>query len=694
MDNRIKTILAASLLFAAMVANAQPKLREDNIDEILKALTLKEKASLVVGAGLGSEPGIDLINAEPVRVPGAAGMTRSVERLGIPALVLSDGPAGVRISPTRKKDKNTYYCTAFPTGSLMACTWNTEMVEKVGQAMGNEALEYGVDVLLCPALNIMRNPLCGRNFEYYSEDPLVAGKIAAAMIRGIQSNGVGTSAKHFAANNQETNRTNNNVIIDEQVLRDIYLKGFEILVKEAQPWTIMSSYNKINGKYTQADEWLLTDVLRGEWGFEGLVMTDWTMTRNTAEQVSAGNDLMEWGMNGQVREIVRKVKNGKLDEAKLDICVRRVLELVVKSPTFHGYQYSNKPDLKAHAQVSREAATEGMVLLENNGVLPFTNKGQIALYGVASYDMIAGGTGSGNVNKPYMTNIHFGLEDAGFEIDETIAEEYEEYLSHKKNRKKGYVMTGEPAWKEMAVKAEDIRARVADNDAAVVTICRQAGEAGDRSIEDDFNLSALELALITDVCREYHAAGKKVVVVLNIGGVIETASWKNIPDAVLLAWGPGQEGGNAVVDILSGKVNPSGHLTMTFPLNYTDVPSSANFPTDVKSGFFSMVKTMSNGNKNKGRKDFDYTEYAEGRNIGYRYFGISGENVSYPFGYGKSYTTFSENALGEKTVKVTNTGSVAGKHVVMKFDEKGELVAFAKTRLLSPGESQVVELKY
>ena len=351
---------------------AEAKKMGKNIDQVLQELTLKEKASLVVGAGYRSM--LAGILGSKVPVPGAAGMTRPIPRLGIPAIVLSDGPAGVRIEPRRKGSDASFYCTGFPIGSLLASTWNTELVERVGEAIGNEALEYGVDVMLAPGMNLQRNPLCGRNFEYFSEDPYLSGKTAAAYTRGIQSQGVGACLKHYAANNQETNRFWNDSRVPEDVLRELYLRNFEIAVKESAPWTVMASYNRLNGVHTQQHGWLLTDVLRWEWGFHGLVMTDWTGRRDTAAQIEAGCDLMEPGKHSQIRELVRKVKKGELPEAALDTCVRRVLELIVKTPTFKGYRPSLQPDLEAHASVARDAAEEGIVLLENReGALPLAH---------------------------------------------------------------------------------------------------------------------------------------------------------------------------------------------------------------------------------------------------------------------------------------------------------------------------------
>ena len=681
-------VFAAFLACLTIMAQKRTTLRQDNVDEIISCLTLKEKASLVVGAGYKSMLAGSF--GFKVPVPGAAGMTRAIPRLGIPAVILSDGPAGVRIDPKRNG-----FCTGFPIGSLLSSTWNTELVEKVGAAIGNEALEYGVDVLLAPGMNIQRNPLCGRNFEYFSEDPLLSGKTAAAYVRGVQSQGVGTSLKHFAANNQETNRFWNDSRVSEETLRAIYLKNFEIAVRESQPWTVMASYNRLNGIHTQEDPWLLTDVLRNEWGFDGLVMTDWTGRRNTAAQIAAGCDLMEPGARSQIRELVRKVRKGELSEEALDICVRRVLELVVKTPTFKGYEPSARPDLKAHAEVAREAAEEGIVLLQNrHDVLPLQAGTRVALFGVGSYELLAGGTGSGHVHRPYVVSLDEGLAREGLTVNAFLADLYEKHIADNRPGKSFLSgMLGTPAAPEMAVSHEIVSAAETGSDVAIVTLSRQAGEGGDRHLEADFLLTEPEKALLTDVCDIFHAAGKLVVVVMNVGGVIETASWKQLPDGIVLAWQPGQEGGNALARILSGAVCPSGRLPVTFPADYFDLPSSANFPYDY-AGRSSMT-----GGKDKDRdvKNVGYTDYQEGTDIGYRYFAKPGTpEVSFPFGFGLSYTTFERSetvqADGSVSVTVTNTGPVAGKEVVLFLDPV--LRAFGKTRLLQPGESETLILNY
>ncbi len=709
-----KTLLTATAVICGAVAWAQPKLSADNIDEVLKAMTLEEKATLIAGGGWGSMSAGSMTASDVANVPGAAGSTQPIARLGIPKTILADGPAGLRINPTRQGDSQTYYCTGFPVGTVLACTWNTELVEQLTIAMGQEVHEYGVDVLLAPGMNLHRNPLCGRNFEYFSEDPLLSGKISAAYVKGIQKNDVGVSVKHFAANDQEINRSENDARINPRALRELYLKNFEITIREGKPWTVMSSYNKLNGSYTQQSHDLLTGFLRDEWGFDGIVMTDWGNKAGTVDAVKAGNDLMEPGDRSESQRVIEAVNNGTLDIADLDRNVRRILEYIVKTPNFKGYKFSNKPDLDGHAQMVREAAAEGIVLLKNTGNLPMEAKGNIALFGLSAYKSIAGGTGSGNVNKPYIRNISEGLEAAGFTLDSRLTDFYakhRDYVASQNALGMGggrSVMLGEAVLPEVAINRAAVQACAQRNDAAVIVIGRNAGEGDDRRMVDDFELTDVERALLRDVCNEFHKVGKKVTVVMNIGGVIETASWKGQPDAILLAWTPGQEVGNSVADVLTGKSNPSGKLSMTFPLSYLDIPSSANFPYNGqvqqqqgRGGF---------GGRNAGNKDIDYTNYAEGIWVGYRYFNTAGVEVSYPFGYGLSYTTFeyskpsvkAKDGGFEATITVKNTGKVAGKEAVEIYvsapdgglvKPESELKAFGKTRLLKPGESQTLTFK-
>ena len=708
MKRILLTFAALSLTYAAF---AQPQLRADNVEEVLKAMTLQEKATLLVG---GARAAIvnGVTSGVAADVPGAAGNTRPIERLGIPSTVLADGPAGLRINPNRPGDANTYYCTGFPVGTLLASSWDLSLVQSVTEAMGNEVLEYGVDVLLAPGMNIHRNPLCGRNFEYFSEDPLLSGKMAAAYVKGIQSNGVGTSIKHYAANNQETNRNEDDAIISQRALREIYLKNFEIAVKEADPWTVMSSYNKLNGDYTQQSEGLLTTVLRDEWGFKGIVMTDWGNKAGTVKSAKSGNDLMEPGNQNEIDRIIAGVQDGTISQEELDRNVRNMLNFIVRTPRFKGYQFSNKPDLKAHAAVARKAAGESIVLLRNEGALPLAGTEKVALYGVSSIDFVAGGTGSGNVNKAYVVNMVEGMQNAGFTLDKSLVDYYTAFQAYDKAQRglsssnNFWAMFGGVKLAEAAIPADAISTEAKANDVAVVVLGRNAGEGADRKMMDDFELTSIERELLQNVSASFHAAGKKVIVVLNVGGVIETNSWKNLVDAIVLPWSPGQEGANAVADVLTGKVNPSGKLPMTFPVNFMDHPSSANFPynynANASRGFFWGPR--------QPQKDVDYTKYEEGIWVGYRHFVTRDVAVSYPFGYGLSYTTFAYSKPVVKadkdgftaSVTVTNTGSVAGKEVVELYvsapagglDKPArELKAFGKTKELQPGESQTLTLK-
>lgn len=707
---------------------------DKTVDEIILAMTPEQKANFVVGTNrvhetppdapaslkkyplvcekyqkeaekFGVEEWENLQNFVATyqtegRVPGAAGQHYSDDSLGIPPFVYADGPAGLRIDPTRKADKGEYYCTAFPTETALAATWDVNLVEKVTTAMGEEVKEYGADILLAPAINIHRNPLCGRNFEYFSEDPYLVGKMAAAYINGVQKNGVGTSLKHFAVNNQETHRNGVNEVVSMRALREIYLKGFEMAVKESQPWTIMSSYNKINGVFASENHWLLEDVLRGEWGYEGFVMTDWWAQENGVRQQLAGNDLIMPGTERQYQEILDGINDGSLPKEVIDRNISRILTTMAKSPVAQGYKYSNKPDLKAHAQITHEVACDGMVLLENNGALPLGKDKSVALYGNASYDILVGGSGSGNVNRKYKVSLCEGLNNAGFAVADENAANYKKYLEGEKAKKPSENFWAVPVFDELILKEADVDDHLQAADVAVLTICRMAGEGGDRkNVAGDYQLSAAEAANIKTISKVAHAKQKPFIVVLDMGNIIDM---KEIlaaePDAVLHAWLGGQEAGNSIADVLSGKVNPSGKLPMTWAKNYEDYASAKNFP-------FTEGDSV--------------TRYEEDIYVGYRQFDKEGGIAPlYPFGYGKSYTTFEYNGIavnyksvtfngeivkGDITVDVTvtNTGKVAGKEAVQVYVSAPqgaikkpvkELKAFAKTKLLNPGESETLTM--
>ncbi|UZR96193.1 beta-glucosidase [Chondrinema litorale] len=691
-------------------AQKAPKFGKAPIEKVIEAMTIEEKVSILIGPGMPGYAGLVPLEGEPdVRVLGAAGGVNGIERLGIPEIVVADGPAGLRIQPKRNNDENTYYATAFPVGTALASTWNTELIEQVGKAMGEEVKEYGVDILLAPALNIHRNPLNGRNFEYYSEDPLVAGEIAAAYINGIQSNGVGTSIKHFAANNQETNRLTINEHVSERAMRELYLRGFEIAIKKSKPWTVMSAYNKINGTYASSNKDLLTTVLRDEWGYEGFVMTDWfggypgfqSIMKDCSDvvaQIEAGNDLLMPGMDIQREKLIAAMKAGKISEEAVNTSVKKILEIVLKSPTYNKVKFTNKPDLKAHAEITRQSATEGMVLLKNeSNILPYTEKSTpIAVFGITSYNFIAGGTGSGDVNEAYTVSLIEGLNNAGYKIDQELEKAYVPFVKAevakemKRREENGGLLAVPQRLKEMALDNDLIAKKAKASEVAVITIGRNSGENEDRHINEDFYLAQDEITLINQVSKAFHAENKKVIVILNIGGVIETASWKDKVDAILLAWQPGQEGGNSVADVFSGTANPSGKLTMTFPVDYNHHPSATNW----------LGTPISNPEE---------VYYKEGIYVGYRYFNTFDVKPSYEFGYGSSYTTFEYADLKvntsnvdkqvEVSVKVTNTGKTAGKEIVQLYlsapaklvdKPESELKAFAKTKTLEAGESQTL----
>lgn len=697
MNKRILFFTALTLTgFGSLTAQQLPQAGKASDRDVISAMTRDEKISLLVGDGDASattDTVTAIVGSTQKLVPGAAGTTHAIPRLGIPAIVFADGPAGLRIDARRRGTDSTFFCTHFPVATLLASTWNTALVEEVGSAIGNEARQYGVDVLLAPATNIMRNPLCGRNFEYYSEDPLLAGKTAAAMIRGIQRNGVGTSLKHFALNNQETNRTANNVLVSPRAMHEIYLKPFEIAVREARPWTVMSSYNRINGIYASENPLLLDTILRRKWNYRGSVITDWFGGTDPVRQMLAQNDLLMPGTRKQQSAIRAGVQSGLLPDSVIDRNVDDMLRLIALTPRFKKLPYNNAPDLEAHARTSRAAATEGMVLLKNKDfTLPLdaSRIKRIAAFGISSYDFIAGGTGSGDVNRAYTVSLTEGLAHAGLQTDTTLTRLYTDYIK-RESALLPPAEFGTPAQRiaEMEVPNSVIRRQAATQDAAIITLGRISGEFADRSLTDDFYLSETEKTLLDRVCRAFHQQGKPVIVILNICGVMETASWKSLPDAILISWLPGQEGGNAVADILTGRETPSGKLTMSFPIKYGDVPSAANFP--LKGDTASL----------------DTTRYEEELLVGYRYYDTMKKPVSYSFGYGLSYTQFEYGNLevdaeGDSirvSALIANVGDKEGKEVAQLYvsspgNDAGrplkELKAFTKTRLLQPCEAEKV----
>ena len=682
---------------------------EERVSDLLNKMTNEEKIAILKGTGIGSMLGFNSNG-----VPGAAGEIYGNKRFGLSKLYLADGPAGLRISSKRKNSDKKLYSTAFPVGSLIASTWDKNLAFEIGEAMGSEAKSYGVDIILAPGMNLHRNPLCGRNFEYFSEDPVLSGNIAAGIVNGIQKNNVGACPKHFIVNNQETDRMKNNAQVDERTLREIYLKGFEIMVKKSQPWAIMSSYNKLNGKYVTVNKRLLTSILREDWGFKGTVMTDWFGGGDTVESINAGNDLIEPGTSKVLEDLEKGLENQKLSDYDLNTAAGRILKLILRSNKMNNSKNDNSPDLKYHAEIVREKASEGMILLKNGGVLPLKENHIISLIGVTSFNIISGGIGSGDVDEAYTVNLDEALIKSNFKLNKTSTDLYEDYFKKNPVKKpEGIIenlmlMMNPKLLPQINYSDNDLNTMAENSDLAVLTIGRNSGEGKDRVEKNDFLLSKKEKELIEKTCKVFHSKNKKVVVVLNIGGVIETHSWKDLPDAILLTWQAGQESGNSIVDILNGKVNPSGKLPMTFPVALNDHRSTKNFPTDGTSSDMTLMfdkkeKPLSEQTKNK-----DFTIYEEGLYVGYRHFEKEGINTSYPFGYGLSYTNFDYSNIVAKNVndtinislEIKNSGNISGKEVVQIYFSKSnssidrpikELKDFSKTKLLKSGEKAKVD---
>lgn len=617
-----------------------------NIQAIIDQMTLEEKAALCTGA--------------------TPWTTTAIERLGVPALLCSDGPHGVR----RLADVNTMAAmslpaTCFPTASCQAATWNEALIEEMGQALGEEAIALEVDIILGPSNNMKRTPLCGRNFEYYAEDPYLSGRLATRFIKGVQSQGVGTSLKHFAANNQEFQRFSINAEIDERTLREIYLPAFEMAVTQAQPWTVMGAYNRVNGDYCSEHRQLLTDILKNEWGFDGLVYSDWGAVHDRVAALEGGTDLeMPGPKPRRTQALVEAVGTGTLDEAVLNEAVRRILEIAFKAAeTPKGGQF----DADTHHALARKIAAEGIVLLKNDGLLPLQQPAKIAVIGRTAKLAHFQGGGSSFINPTQV--------DSPFEAVQTLAGEAE--LTY---------AIGYPAGLEFEQALID--EAVAQAQAAEVALLFVAlppvieSEGYDRP---DLNLTPQQEALIKAVT----AVQPNTVVILNTGSAVVMADWLDDTAAVLQAWLMGQAGAGAIADILFGQVNPSGKLAETFPLKLSHTPAHLNFP-----GERGVVR------------------YGEGLFIGYRYYDAKEMPVLFPFGYGLSYTQFDYSNLQVSattfkdvdgltvSVDVTNSGQMAGQEIVQLYvhdHEAGlvrppkELKGFAKVSL-EPGETKTVSL--
>ncbi|PWH13093.1 MAG: glycosyl hydrolase [Anaerolineae bacterium] len=609
-------------------------------------MTLEEKAALCIGA--------------------SAWTSTPIERLGVPEMIVSDGPHGVRRVPdVHAIGMESLPATCFPTASCTASTWDVDLIRQMGQALGEECIALNVDVLLGPGVNMKRSPLGGRNFEYFSEDPYLAGEMAANFIQGVQSKGVGTSIKHYAVNNQEFQRFTISAEVDERALREIYLPAFEKAVKQAQPWTVMCSYNKVNGTFASQHQYLLTEILKKEWGFEGLVVSDWGAVRDRVAALRAG---LDWEMPGpqarRAQAIVQAVQSGELDESVLDEAVRRILRIVFKAKaTPKGGTF----DAEAHHQLARKIAAEGMVLLKNNGILPLSGQKRIAVIGRAAQKAHFQGGGSSHINPTRVSVPWAELQARAEGAELTYAEGY----------------PADDAFRQDLIEEAVKAARSAD--VALLFIALPTYKESEGYDRKDLDLTQQQVALIQAVAQ----AQPNTVVILNNGAPVVMCEWIDGVAAVLEAWLMGQAGAEALADILFGQINPSGKLAETFPLHLTDTPAYLNWPGETGT-----------------------VRYGEGLFVGYRYYDAKRIPVLFPFGHGLSYTTFAysnprvsastfKDVEGVTlTVDVTNTGSRAGKEIVQVYvhDRQAglvrpqkELKGFAKVEL-QPGETKAVSV--
>jgi beta-glucosidase len=618
-----------------------------DIQAIVAKMTLEEKAALCTGS--------------------SAWTTVPVERLGIPEMIVADGPHGVRRVPDANSIMMTSLpATCFPTASCLASTWDVDLLHTMGEALAEECIALNVDVLLGPGVNMKRSPLGGRNFEYLSEDPYLAGEMATSLIDGIQGKGVGTSIKHFAVNNQESQRYSISAEVDERTLNEIYLPAFETAVEKTQPWTVMCAYNRLNGTYCSENYELLVDILKNKWGFEGLVVSDWGAVRDRVAALRGGLDLdMPGPQENRVQAVIEAVRSGELAEHILDEAVRRILYIVFKAQeTPKGGVF----DVDVHHLLARKIAAEGMVLLKNDGILPLKGQQHIAVIGRAAKEAHFQGGGSSHINPTEVAIPFKELQDQAGEAELSYAEGY-------------------PADETFRQDLIDQAVGLAQSaDVALLYVALPSFKESEGYDRAHLDLTEQQIALIRAVAK----VQPNTAVILNNGAPVAMSAWIDDVAAVLEAWMMGQAGGGAIADILFGKVNPSGKVAETFPIKSADTPTHINWP-----GGAGAVR------------------YGEGIFIGYRYYDAKEMQVLFPFGYGLSYTNFSYGNPTVSattfrdvdgltvTVDVTNTGNVTGKEIVQLYvhDHKSglvrpekELKGFSKVEL-QPGETKTLSFE-
>jgi beta-glucosidase len=617
----------------------------DHIANLISQLTLEEKAGLCTGA--------------------TPWQTLSVERLGVKSITVSDGPHGIRRTvDTTQLIGESFPATCFPVAAALVSSWDIDLLYEMGQALADECIALDVDILLGPGNNIKRSPLCGRNFEYFSEDPLLAGEMAASLIQGIQSKGVGTSLKHFAVNNQETRRFTIDAVVDERTLHEIYLTNFEIAVKKGDPWTIMCAYNRVNGDFCSEHTYLLTEILRDKWNYQGFVMSDWGAVHNRVPSLQAGLELQMPGPSAHsVQAVVDAVQSGELDEAVLNRAVERLLNIIFRAQETPKGQ--RQFDIDAHHALARRVASESIVLLKNEGnLLPLNGNEMLAVIGQSAQTPVYQGGGSSHIN----------------------ATRVDSPLDLLKNRAEFRYALGDGVAQGVSTAQIDEAVQVAQSaDVALLFIALPASIESEGYDRTNFHLTQQQVALIQSVAK----ANPRTIVVLNNGSAIDMRAWIDSVPTVIEAWLPGQAGAGAVLDVLYGDVNPSGKLGETLPLKLQDTPAYLNFP----------------GENGKVR-------YGEGIFVGYRAYDALDRDVLFPFGYGLSYTQFEYSNLQTSlsafkvgaslqiSLDVTNTGQRAGKEIVQLYVHDvtarlprppKELKAFAKVSL-EAGETKQITL--
>ncbi|MBQ2488438.1 MAG: glycoside hydrolase family 3 protein [Bacteroidales bacterium] len=692
------------------------------VEKTLTALSVEEKLALLVGAEEILKDTIETQKAQ-INVPGAWAYTHAKSKPKITSVVFADVRGGLLFKPRTDDKANGVTVTLFPVPSVLAASWNKNLLWEVGAAIAKEASAAGVDVVTSPALNVVRNPLSGRNNEYFSEDPVLVSRLASAMIKGLQSQGVQVCLKYWFIDHQETNRVNVNALVGQRTLREIYLKTFERVIRETRPWGVLAACPQVNGVFQTEDPSMLTDLLRGSWGYEGVVVTDRYAGHDAVAQLKAGTDCLLPGSKAQYDTLLSAYRAGKITEDQINKAAGRLIAAMMKTPSYTKAKRA-RPDAAAHANLAYKAACESVVLLKNVAEsLPLdTHSKKVAFYGVSAYHDVPC-----NPQVHYMAASSLVSEfiKAGYIINPQVSNSYIVHLKSfipKEEKKEpapapANAAKGKPAASRTngnAAKATDkgggvrppqlsgeeqmkldlkqiagypfqempqelmpsrnaLQQQVKYSQFAVVSIGRMSVEGRDRTEENGYRLTEAELTLIREVCAAYHKFGKKVFVVLNVEGMVDVSDWLDYPDAILFCGHAGQGAPAAVRDILIGKVNPSGKLTAVWPKQYKDIPSSHYFPEN----YMGKPRPAKVGNDYPatGHMFVDEVPYTENFRIGYRYFDEHQDQVRFPFGYGLSYTVFAYDKLkvervGDSVrvqVRVTNTGRVAGKESVQLY---------------------------